>query len=257
MRINTTLGHDVGDKLLVSAGERLTKIIRDTDVLCAEQGETRFSSGMLSHFGGDDFVIVLNDINSADDAAKVARRINNVFERPFLVSDKEVHMTTSIGISIYPEDGNDTDELLKKVSAAWHNAKKTGRNCYRFYTASMNALSFQHLTMETDLRKAIEEEQFILYYQPKISLVDGRIAGAEALIRWNHPDAGLVSPADFIPIAESTRLIVPMTDWVIVEACRQLSVWRENNFELESVAINITPTSLLDKNINEHVFKHL
>jgi len=257
MRINTTLGHDVGDKLLVSAGEQLTKIIRDTNVLSAEQGETQFSSGMLSHFGGDDFVIALNDINGADDAARVARRINNVFERTFLVSDKEVHMTTSIGISIYPEDGNNTDELLKKVSAALHNAKKTGRNCYRFYTASMNALSFQHLTMETDLRKAIEEEQFILYYQPKISLTDGRITGAEALIRWLHPETGLIPPLDFIPIAESTGLIVPITDWVIAEACRQLSLWREQNFELESVAINITPASLLDKDINEHVFKHL
>lgn len=257
MRINTTLGHDVGDKLLVAASQRLKEVIRDSDVLSAEQDETNFSSGMLSHFGGDDFVIVLNDINNADDAARVARRINNVFEKSFLVSEKEIRLTTSIGISIYPEDGTAVNDLPKKASAALHNAKETGRNRYRFYTRSMNALSFQHLTMETDLRKALEQEQFILYYQPKISLADGSITGAEALLRWNHPDSGLVSPTDFIPIAESTGLIVPITGWVIAEACKQLSAWREKDFELESLAINITPASLLDKNINEHVFKHL
>ncbi len=257
MRINTTLGHDVGDKLLVAASQRLSQIIRDSDVLNTEHDEIQFSSGLLSHFGGDDFIILLNDIKSADDAAKVACSINNAFEKSFEISGDEIHMTTSIGIGIYPEDGNDVDSLLKKVSAALHNAKETGRNCYRFYTDSMNALSFQRLSMETGLRKALEREEFSLYYQPKISLVDGSITGAEALIRWNHPDMGLVSPADFIPLAESTGLIVPMTDWVIAEACRQLSTWSENKFELNSVAINITPASLLDKNINEHVFKQL
>lgn len=257
MRINTTLGHDIGDKLLVAASQRLNQVIRDSDAINTEQNETHYDSGMLAHLGGDDFIILLNDINNADGAAKVAHRINRIFEESFEVSANEIHMTTSIGIGIYPDDGSDVDDLLKKVSTALHNAKETGRNCYRFYTESMNVLSSQRLSMETDLRKAIDQEQFLLYYQPKISLIDGSIAGAEALIRWNHPGMGLVSPADFIPIAESTGLIVPMTDWVIAEACRQLSEWSKKSFELESVAINITPASLLDKNINEHVFKHL
>lgn len=257
MRINTTLGHDIGDKLLVAASQRLSRIIRDTDVLNTEDDDAPFGAGMLSHFGGDDYIVLLNDIDSADDAAKVARRINNAFEKSFEISGNEIHMTTSIGIGIYPEDGSDVEGLLKKVSAALHNAKETGRNCYRFYTDSMNALSFQRLSMETGLRKALERNEFSLYYQPKISLIDGSITGAEALIRWNHPDMGLVSPADFVPLAESTGLIVPMTDWVIAEACRQLSTWSESEFDLTSVAINITPASLLDKNINEHVFKQL
>ncbi len=257
MRINTTLGHDIGDKLLVAASQRLSQIIRDSDVLDIEQDDAQFATGMLAHFAGDDFMILLNDISNADDAAKVALRINEVFQESFEVSGKEIHMTASIGIGIYPDDGSDADDLLKKVSTALHNAKETGRNCYRFFTESMNILSFQRLSLEVSLRKAIEREEFSLFYQPKIRLSDGSITGAEALIRWNHPNMGLVSPADFIPIAESTGLIVPMTDWVIAEACRQLSEWNKKNYELKSVAINITPESLLDKNINEHIFKQM
>ena len=257
MRINTNLGHDAGDKLLIAASQRLDQTIRDSDILYTDQNENTFSSGMLAHLGGDDFIIMLNDIKSAEDAAIVSRRINNAFKESFDVLENELHMTVSIGISIYPDDGGNADDLLKKASTALHNAKETGRNCYRYYTESMNTLSFQRLSLETSLRKALEQEQFILYYQPKISLVDRRITGAEALIRWNHPDMGMVSPVDFIPIAEDTGLIVPMTDWVIAEACRQIGVWRQDGLDLESVAINITPASLLDKNINDHVFKHL
>ncbi len=257
MRINTTFGHDVGDRLLVNASDRLAQIIRDSDIRDGEHDEIRYELGMLSHFGADNFVIILNDINSADDAAKVANRINKAFQKSFKVSENEIHMTTSIGIGIYPEDGGDAEELITKVSSALHNAKETGRNCYRFYTDAMNAQSFQRLSMETSLRKGLEREEFLLYYQPKISLIDGRITGAEALIRWQHPEIGLVPPGDFIPIAESTRLIVPMTDWVITEACRQLSAWSKKQLELESVAINITPASLLKKNIHKHVFKQL
>jgi len=257
MRINTNLGHDVGDQILIAASQRLNQTIRDSDILYTDHHESIFSSGILAHLGGDDFVILLNDIRSADDAAIVARRIKEVFEKSFDVLEKDVHMTVSIGIGIYPDDGDNADNLLKKASTALHNAKDTGRNCYRFYTDEMNTLSFQRLSLENSLRKALEQEQFLLYYQPKISLLDRRITGAEALIRWNHPDMGLVSPADFIPIAENTGLIVPMTDWVIAEACRQLSDWRNDGLDMESVAINITPASLLDKNINEHVFKHL
>jgi diguanylate cyclase (GGDEF)-like protein len=255
MRINTTLGRDIGDKLLVATSHRLGSIIRNTDVLDAQNENTEF--GLISHFGADNFIILLNEINSSDDAAKVARRINSVFNEPFDISGNEIHMSVSIGIGIYPEDGDEVEGLLKKTSTALQNAKETGRNCYRFYTDSMNLQSFQRLSMETGLRKAIERNELHLYYQPKISLQDGHITGAEALIRWKHPDMGLVSPIDFIPLAESTGLIVPMTDWVIEEACRQLSEWSKKSFELKSVAINVTPASLLDKNINEHIYKHL
>jgi diguanylate cyclase (GGDEF)-like protein len=258
MRINTTLGHDIGNKLLVATSHRLASIIRNTDVLDAQTADDiNFDSGVISHFGADNFIVLLNDINNSDDAAKVARRINSVFNKPFNISGNEILMTVSIGIGIYPEDGEEAEGLIKKASAALQNAKETGRNCYRFYTDAMNALSFQRLSMETGLRKALERNEFLLYYQPKVSLHDGHITGAETLIRWNHPDMGMVSPVDFVPLAESTGLIMPMTDWVIEEACRQLSDWSSKRFELESVAINITPASLLDKNINEHIYKHL
>lgn len=256
MRINTTLGHDVGDALLIEASHRLKKSLRDTDYIDDEE-ELHLGNGILAHFGGDDFMILLNNIYSEDAAAKVAARINKTFEKSFNISGHEVHMTTSIGIGIYPDDGAETEGLMKKVSAALHNAKETGRNCFRFYTDSMNAMSFQRLSMETGLRNALEREEFVLFYQPKISLLDGKISGAEALIRWNHPDMGLVSPNDFIPIAESMGLIVPMTDWVIAEACRQVSTWSSNSFYLNSVAINITPNSLLDKNINDYIARQL
>ncbi|MBL1142515.1 MAG: EAL domain-containing protein [Proteobacteria bacterium] len=260
MRINTTLGHDVGDKLLLAASQRLGNIIQDIDNSNSgsiNDDEVSFRTGLVAHFGGDNFIIMLNEINNADEAAKIARRINHEFNEPFQIPGNEIHLTASIGIGVYPEDGDEVEGLLKKISVALHNAKETGRNCYRFYTDSMNAQSFQRLSMETSLRKALEREEFQLYYQPKISLDDGHITGAEALIRWNHPDMGLVPPTNFIPLAENTGLIMPMTDWAIAEACRQLSDWGKQGFELESVAINITPASLLDKNINEHIFKHL
>lgn len=256
MRINTTLGHDVGDTLLVEVSQRLKINLDDTDSLF-EQEKLQINSGLLAHFGGDDFMILLNNIYSEDAAAKVAVRINKAFEKSFNISGHEIHMTASIGIGIYPEDGAETEGLMKKVSVALHNAKETGRNCFRFYTDSMNAMSFQRLSMETGLRNALKREEFVLFYQPKISLLDGKISGAEALIRWNHPDMGLVPPNDFIPIAESMGLIVPMTDWVIAEACKQLSAWDADGFHLKSVAVNITPNSLLDKNINDCTSRQL
>jgi len=257
MRINSNLGHDVGDKLIIVACERLKNILRDYNELICGQEQDVFDTSILAHLGGDNFTILLSDIKNSDDAAIIARRISAKFSEAFDISNNEIHISISIGISVYPDDGSDTDELLKKASNALQYAKETGKNCYRFYTKEMNALSFQRLSMETALRRAIEQEEFVLYYQPKISLLDNSITGAEALIRWHHPEMGLVSPAEFIPLAESTGLIVPMTDWVIMDACRQIGEWHRNDFQLESVAINITPASLLEKNINDHVLKNL
>ncbi len=257
MRINSNLGHDVGDKLIVAACERLKNTLRNYDELISGQEQEVFNSSFLAHLGGDNFTILLSNINDADDAAVVARRINANFSEAFDILNNEIHISISIGIGIYPDDASNTDDLLKKTSNALQYAKETGKNCYRFYTKEMNVLSFQRLSMETALRKALEQEQFVLYYQPKISLIDKRITGAEALIRWNHPEMGLVSPAEFIPLAESTNLIVPITDWVIMEACRQMGEWHRSDFQLESVAINITPASLLDKSIHDHVLNNL
>jgi diguanylate cyclase (GGDEF)-like protein len=257
MRINSNLGHDVGDKLIIAACERLKNMLRDCNELISGQEQEVIDTSFLAHLGGDNFTILLSDIKNADDAAIVARRISAKFSEAFDILNNEIHISISIGIGLYPDDANNADDLLKKASSALHYAKETGKNSYRFYTKEMNVLSFQRLSMETALRKALEQEQFELYYQPKISLFDKSITGAEALIRWNHPEMGLVSPAEFIPLAESTDLIVPMTDWVISEACRQIGEWHRNDFQLESVAINITPASLLDKSINDHVLNNL
>ena len=256
MRVNTTLGHDVGNELLIEVSQRLKENLLDADYLF-EQEKVQLENGLLAHFGGDDFIILLNDIYSEDAAAKVAVRINKAFEKSFNISGQEIHMTTSIGIGIYPDDGTDTEEIIKKSGIALHNAKETGRNCYRFYTDAMNAISFQRLIMETGLRNALEREEFVLFYQPKVSLLDGKLDGAEALIRWKHPEMGIVPPNDFIPLAESMGLIESMTDWVVAEACRQLSAWDKDGLKLESVSVNITPASLMDKNINDYISTQL
>jgi diguanylate cyclase (GGDEF)-like protein len=252
-RINTALGRDIGDKILIAASRRLDDAIRDSDMVYSDSDEGAYSSGILAHLGGDNFIVLLNELNSADDAAKVARRINHVFEESFNVLANEIHLSVSIGIGIFPDDGDNVDDLLNKVSTALDNAKSTGRNCYRFYAKKMNDMSFKRLSMEVNLRKAFEQDQLSLYYQPKINLLNGQITGAEALIRWQHPDMGFVSPAEFIPIAESTDLIKPMTDWVIAESCRQLASWDEKGFRLRSVAINVTPASLYNKKFNDYV----
>jgi len=210
MRINSNLGHDIGDKLILSACGRLKNTLHNYDELISTQEQEVFNSSFLAHLGGDNFIILLSDIKSADDAAVVARRINSTFSEAFNIQNNEIHVPISIGIGLYPNDAINADDLLKKASSALHNAKETGKNCYRFYTKEMNVLSFQRLAMETSLRKALEQKQFELYYQPKISLEDHRIIGAEALIRWNHPEMGLVSPAEFISLAESTGLILPI-----------------------------------------------
>ncbi|GJM04120.1 MAG: two-component system response regulator [marine bacterium B5-7] len=257
MRINSNLGHDVGDKLIIAACERLKNMLHDHNELIDGQEQELFDTSFLAHLGGDNFIILLSNIKKSDDAAIVARQVITKFSEAFNILNNEIHLSISIGIGLYPDDGNNADDLLKKASSALHYAKETGKNCYRFYTEEMNILSFQRLSMETALRKALEQEQFVLYFQPKISLIDNSITGAEALIRWHHPEMGLVSPAEFIPLAESTGLIGPMTDWVIMDACRQIGEWHKNGFQLESVAINITPTSLLDKCIHEHVLTNL
>lgn len=259
MRININLGHQAGDNLLLSVSQRLKEAVRDSDEFFSHQEQINHDLGMLAHFGGDKFIILLKGIKSSDDAAIVAQRLKDFFKKPFDILDNQFHINVSIGIGIYPDDGYDPDELLKNTTIALQNAKESGKgkSCYRYYTEAMNVSSFQRLSLEVNLRKAIEYQQFVLYYQPKISLLDGSITGAEALIRWDSPEMGMVSPMSFIPVAETTGLIVPITDWVIMEACRQLGEWRRNGLALESVAINITPASLLDKNINDHVFKNL
>jgi diguanylate cyclase len=235
--INDSLGPKAGDSLLRQVAERLTQVIRESDIVGIVKEEF---AGSLARLGGDEFSIVLFEVNQADNAAIVARRILRSFHRSFVVFGQEVFITASIGIAVYPHDGEDTDVLIKHAGAAVIHAKQQGRDNFQFYSKEINAQSRERLNLETSLRRAIERDELELYYQPKIALHDGRIMGMEALLRWNNPERGLVSPAKFIPLAEETGLIVPIGEWVIREACRQNKAWQNHGVGNLKVSVNVS-----------------
>ncbi|MBF0166525.1 MAG: EAL domain-containing protein [Alphaproteobacteria bacterium] len=226
-RINDTLGHSVGDRVLEEMSNRLKLSMREADT--------------VSRMGGDEFTVLMSEIHDVDDAVRSARRIIESIREPFLVEDRELFVTTSIGISVFPEDGDNPEVLVKNADIAMYRAKDLGRNSYQLYTPQMNAKSFERLAMENEMRKAIERGEFLLNYQVKMNLDTGGIAGAEALVRWNHPDLGLVPPADFIPLAEDTGLIVPLGEWVLRAACQQNKAWQDRGLPPIRMAVNISP----------------
>lgn len=224
--INDTLGHTVGDQLLVSVAERISA--------CLGEGDT------LARLSGDTFTLLLPQVQRVDDIAKIAQSIMERFVQPFILSDMEIYTTLSIGIALYPNDGEDADTLMKNADTALSRAKEQGRNNYQFYTPLMNAKASQRLALENSLRRALSREEFIVYYQPQIEAESRRIVGAEVLIRWMHPDLGLVSPAEFIPMAEETGLIIPIGEWVLRTACLQSKAWQRNGLPAIRVAINLS-----------------
>lgn len=226
-RINDTLGHSVGDRVLEEMANRLKLCMRDSDT--------------VSRMGGDEFTILLSEIQDVEDAARLARRIVDSISQPFLVDDRELFVTTSVGISVFPEDGDNPESLVKNADIAMYRAKDLGRNSYQLYTPQMNAKTFERLAMENELRKALERGEFLLNYQVKVNLDTGGIAGAEALVRWLHPELGLVPPVDFIPLAEDTGLIVPLGEWVLKAACEQNKQWQKRGLPPIRMAVNISP----------------
>ncbi len=237
-RINDTLGHRRGDLLLKQVAERLRHYVRKADLVSRpENGDT---TGSVSRLGGDEFTVLLAELRQPQDAAQVAQRLLELLAEPFLVDGEEVFLTASIGISIYPHDGEDPETLLKNADTAMSAAKERGRNSYQFYEESMTAHALERMAVETDLRRAVERKEFQLYYQPLVDLAGGRIAGAEALIRWNHPGRGLVSPAEFIPVAEESGLIVPMGNWVLREAAQQNRAWKQAGLPPLRVSVNLS-----------------
>lgn len=245
-RINNSLGYDTGDKVLLTVKQRLQDCIRKCDLVA--QGEDG-TNGALAHLGGDDFVVMITEPTSAEDSAVVARRITEALSTPIILGDNEVTITTSIGISIFPDDGHSEEVLMNNASTALQNAKSEGRNRFKYYKKEMNIRAFEKLSLEASLRRALEENQFELFYQPKMSLKNGNVFGAEALIRWCHPDLGMVSPAEFIPVAESSGLIIPIGEWVIAEAIQQLEKWQENGINLQNLSINLSARHVHDKNL--------
>ena len=236
-RINDSFGHSVGDKLLRTVASQLVICLRRCDSVSRELDEDSIS---VARLGGDEFTVLLTHLEKAEDAARIAKRIIDAVSVPFLMGDEEVVVTPSIGIAVFPYDGDGVEDLVKNADTAMFHAKENGRNNYQFYTNSMSATAFERLSMENALRKGLGNGEFEMYYQPKVDLVSNRAIGLEALVRWNHPDMGLVSPMDFIPLAEETGLIVPLGEWVLRTVCSQMRDWRDAGLEPLRVAVNLS-----------------
>ncbi len=238
-QINDTLGHSVGDRLLQGVAERLRKCLRSGDTI-ARSNDSRGMSDNVARLGGDEFIVSLTDLTRVEDVQKVAYRLLESLKEPFAIEKHEVFVTTSIGISLFPYDGTDLETLLKNADAAMYHAKDAGRSNFQFYSKSMNAAAEKRLTLENKLRRALERGEFMLHYQPLIDVETWRIVGSEALIRWKHPEIGLVSPAEFIPLAEETGLIVPIGEWVLRTACAQIRKWHDLGDRSLFMAVNIS-----------------
>src|ERR1700688_303989 len=237
--INDSLGHAVGDQLLQSVSTRLVTSVRSSDT--------------VSRQGGDEFVILLSDIANPDDAAKCARKILLSLSSPHFIAGQELHIDGSIGISICPSDGADAETLIKNADMAMYHAKEIGRNNFQFFKAEMNSRAVERQSLETSLRHAFERNEFLLHYQAKVNLFTGEITRVEALIRWQHPDRGLVPPAQFVPIAEDCGLIIKIGRWVLNEAFRQLRVWHYAGLPQLSIAVNVSAIEFRDKGFVEGV----
>lgn len=225
--INDSLGHSFGDKLLSAVARRLDRVVRDTDT--------------VARLGGDEFVLLLAEVAEADDVGLLASRILRDLAEPYRIEGREVALGASLGISLYPRDSDDGATLIRNADIAMYRAKQEGGGMFSFFSPEMNQRAMETMEIESALRLALERNEFTLHYQPKVDLESGRISGCEALIRWNHPRRGVVAPADFIPLAEETGLIVPIGTWVLREACRQLRAWQAAGLSMTtSVAVNLS-----------------
>lgn len=241
--INDTLGHAVGDLLLQVVAERLGSLLRSGDT--------------VARLGGDEFVIILDDVAKAEDVAKVCQKILEALSMPFFLKEHELFITASIGISLFPNDGRDAETLLKNADTAMYKAKEQGRNNYQHFSPSMNVKALERLSLETNLRYALERDEFLLHFQPFVSLATGEIVGMEALIRWRHPQLGMVPPSQFIPLAEETGLIVPISEWVLKAACEQNKKWQNEGLKPIRMAVNLSARQFYEKDFQKGVISIL
>ena len=238
--INDSLGHVVGDELLQQVSTRLKS--------CVREGDT------LARFGGDEFTLLLPKIGTGqEDIGKIAEKINEVLKDPFVIDGNELYVSTSIGISIYPRDGTDMDTLIKHADIAMYHVKDTGKNNFKFYSTDMTTPYFQNLSLDTGIRKALDNDEFHLVYQPQINIKTGEIVGVEALLRWDHPEHGPISPAEFIPFAEETGMIVDIGHWVLRNACAELQRWRDAGLPEIRMSINMSARQLVENSIVRYV----
>ncbi|HEX6691351.1 MAG TPA: EAL domain-containing protein [Burkholderiales bacterium] len=234
--INDTLGHETGDALLQIAARRLYDCLRETDTMARQ--------------GGDEFVVLMDELGDLEPVSRVAQRILDAVAQPFALDGRELHISASIGISVFPDDDR---TLLRNADIAMHRAKAKGGNGYQFYSAQLDNHSTERLALESGLRRALERGEFTLHYQPKVNLVSGLVSGMEALLRWQHPELGWVSPGRFIPIAEETGLIVPIGAWVLKAACAQNRAWQQNGVRRFPVAVNLSPRQFAADNLLDDI----
>lgn len=241
--INDTLGHAVGDHMLQLVGKRLKN--------CMREGDT------IARLGGDEFVLLLPQIRSAKDATTVAKKLLEAFNLPFDLDNRELFITTSIGISLYPYDGKDAETMLKNADTALYRAKEHGKNNYQLYTSAMNAKAFERLALENSMRRALERTEFVVHYQPQVDLSTGQIVGMEALLRWQHPDLGLIYPSEFISLAEETGLIVSIGNFALKAACRQNKAWQDAGYPPIRMAVNLSAKQFHQHDLAEHIARVL
>jgi diguanylate cyclase (GGDEF)-like protein/PAS domain S-box-containing protein len=241
--VNDTLSHDAGDKVLQMVARRLTEAVPRRDT--------------IARFGGDEFVVLMRDCSIPTDAAETAQKLLSAIAQPLPLEEQEFHLTASIGISTFPNDGLSAQTILKNADVAMHRAKEHGKNNYQFYSSQMNLHSFERLVLERFLRRALEQQEFHLYYQPKIDIATGCVTGMEALLRWIHPGMGMISPGKFIPLAEETGLIVPIGAWVLRTACAQIRAWQLQGLPTLRVAVNLSARQFAHDDLHASIVRAL
>lgn len=252
-QVNDTLGHDAGDELLQQVANRLTSVVRETDMISGGDDDDAESKHTVARLGGDEFVVLLGVINRAEDAARVAERIAQAVGMPYELGNNKVNVTTTIGISVYPADGDDFESMMKSADIAMYHAKESGRNGYQFYSRSIHEQALSRFSLEADLRVAIETGQLTLAYQPKIDMRTGELSGIEALTRWIHPEKGIMNPSVFIPLAEETGLIIPLGRWVLRKACEQMQRWVNAGWPAMVMAVNCSSVQFTKSNVIEDI----
>ena len=241
--INDTLGHAVGDQLLKEISQRIRACVRETDT--------------VARFGGDEFGLIQTNLNTVEATADLADRLVATVGEAFHIDGHEIHTGASVGVTIYPFDDHNAEDLLKNADMAMYKAKREGRGRYQFYIAELNQVIQRRAAIERDLRVALQKDQFCLHYQPQLDLISGKVVGVEALLRWQHPERGDISPVEFIPVAESTGLILPIGDWVLRTACKQARAWQDKGLDPVRVAINLSAVQFRHKNLQENIIQAL
>ena len=233
--VNDSFGHDAGDKLIKAVGELISKSLRRADT--------------IARLGGDEFAVIIEGIDGPDDAISIADNLTTILEHNVRLDDQETYTSASIGIAIYPDDGKDARTMLKNADTAMFRAKENGRHCFQFYKPEMSVSAMERLDLENSLKAAFENDEFLIHYQPVIDINKNEVTGVEALLRWQHPDKGMIHPVDFVSVVEECGLIVALGEWLIFSVCKQLKVWRDAGLENQNVSINLSPRQFKEQDL--------